>query len=843
MKLLCIDGNSVINRAYFGIKPLNTKKGVPTNAIYGFFNIMIKLQREISPDETVVAFDVSRKTFRNEQYELYKANRHGMDEDLATQMPILKELLNLLGYKTIGCEGYEGDDVLGTLAKMCNENNDECIVATGDRDCLQLVNDKIKVCLIKTKENLIYDEQKVIEDFLVTPKQIIELKALMGDSSDNIPGVKGIGAKTATTLISQCETLVGVYENLENLNCTPRIKGLLINDKENAFLSQKLATIFCEVPFNLQLSDLKRQPVDEQKLRENLNELELFSFFDKFGLSKTQANLAPKTAFKFDVVENAKINDIKQKIGKEIILLLEDKKIFVCIENTIFVIEEDCDELLKHISAEKIGIVTFKAKQVIKRIKSLGLEDVNLKFDVELATYLLNSDSKAYVLDELCEEYLPDVSLDILPEFLPIAQIKMLFPKLFDALKEKDLLSLFENIEIPLCEVLADMEIEGFAVDIDGLKEFGETLDVDLTAIRSQIYLLAEEEFNINSPREIGRILFEKLGLPAKKKTKTGYSTNIEVLIELENKHEIVPYIIEYRKLTKLLSTYVVGLQKVVLDDHRVHSTFNQTETRTGRISSTEPNVQNIPIRTKRGSEMRKFFVAREGYTLVDADYSQIELRILAHIANDKNMIDAFINGNDIHAITASQVFNCPLDEMTPEIRSRAKAINFGIVYGISAFSLSKDINVSVGEAKNYINAYMESYSGVANYMSNVIKQVEEDGYAKTLYGRRRDLPDINSSNKMVKAFASRVARNMPIQGTAADIIKLAMIKVHKRIKKEQLDARLILQVHDELIIEAPSMQVSAVKKILQEEMQNAAKLKVVLLVDVNEGKTWFQAH
>ncbi|MEG2814482.1 MAG: DNA polymerase, partial [Oscillospiraceae bacterium] len=380
------------------------------------------------------------------------------------------------------------------------------------------------------------------------------------------------------------------------------------------------------------------------------------------------------------------------------------------------------------------------------------------------------------------------------------------------------MLTLFEKIEMPLCEVLADMETEGFAVDVDGLKEFGKTLEIDITAITSQIYLLADEEFNINSPREIGRILFEKLGLPANKKTKTGYSTNADVLVSLEDKHEIVPYIIEYRKLTKLLSTYVTGLQKVVLDDHRVHSTFNQTETRTGRISSTEPNVQNIPIRTKRGSEMRKFFVAREGYTLVDADYSQIELRILAHISKDANMINAFLNGDDIHSITASQVFNCPLSEMTPQIRSRAKAINFGIVYGISAFSLSKDIDVSVDEAKSYIEAYMECYSGVSKYMQETISEVENLGYAKTLYGRRRDLSDINSSNKLVKAFASRVARNMPIQGTAADIIKLAMIRVHNRIKKEQLDARLILQVHDELIVEAPAMQVDAVKKILKEE-------------------------
>jgi len=523
-------------------------------------------------------------------------------------------------------------------------------------------------------------------------------------------------------------------------------------------------------------------------------------------------------------------------------LILTEQEIQLNIDNKIYLLANQAEEVLKFVTNKKIGVKTFMAKPLIKLSRKVCTEDILLEFDVEISAYLLNPSSKGYDFKTLMNRHIGTTAFDVAEEYQIISALPLLCDSLEKELEEQGMTSLYRDIELPLCEVLADMELEGFQIDVDGVKQFEKRLDTDLTLITSQIYKLAGEQFNINSTKELGGILFEKLGLPAKKKIKTGYSTNIDVLESLMDKHEIIPVIMEYRKLAKLQSTYVIGLLKVVGEDGRVHSTFNQTETRTGRISSTEPNVQNIPVRTPLGSEIRKFFVAREGYTLVDADYSQIELRILAHIANDENMIRAFKNGDDIHSITASQVFGCPLDEMTSEIRSRAKAINFGIVYGIGAFSLSKDINVSVGEAKEYIGAYLNTYSGVAEYMKSIVEKAEKDGYVSTLYGRRRDLADINATNKMVKAFAQRIALNTPIQGTAADIIKLAMIRVHKRIKDEGLDARLILQVHDELIIEAPTMQANIIEDMLKTEMENAAKLSIPLTVDVHQGKNWYDA-
>lgn len=844
--LLAIDGNSILNRAYFGVRPLTTKEGVNTNAIFGFLNMLMKLEREFEPTAVAIAFDVSRKTFRNDQYDQYKANRKGMPPELAEQLPLIKEILALMGYKTIGCEGFEGDDILGTLSANC-KGAQRCVIATGDRDCLQLINDNVSVSLAKTSGNIVYNAELVESDFGIEPKQVIELKALMGDSSDNIPGVKGVGEKTAVTLITKYKDLETIYENIDTIETTPRIRNLLIQDKNNAYMSRKLATICLTVPIDAAAESYVKTEPDVEKLSEIMTRLEMFSFFEKLNLTKTEAEpttLQAKKTISIKVETSPNVVVVLKALNgiSTVSLLAQGEKLTLQVDSIIYCVTEFAEQVLRYIADNNIGIVTFMAKPLIKSIKLLGYEAVNLRFDIELAGYLLNPSAKGYRIAELTGEYLSDTKFEVDEEFIEIAVLEQLANRLEATLKEQGMLELFNDIELPLCEVLADMEIEGFAIDTVALSEFGDMIKDNIEATKLLITELAGKEFNVNSTKELGVVLFEDLGLPTKKKTKTGYSTDIDVLESLINHHEIIPAIMEYRKLTKLHSTYVVGLLKLVTEQNRVHSTFNQTETRTGRISSTEPNVQNIPVRTKLGSEMRRFFVAREGYTLVDADYSQIELRILAHIADDKDMITAFLNGDDIHSITASQVFHCPIEELTPAIRSRAKAINFGIVYGISPFSLAQDISVSVGEAKEYMEAYFRTYSGVATYMENIVKLAEQDEFVTTLFGRKRDLPDINHSNKLVKAGAKRIALNTPIQGTAADIIKLAMVRVHRRIQKEGLEARLILQVHDELIIEAPTMQAAMIKGMLREEMENAAKLSVPLLVDVNIGENWYIA-
>lgn len=849
MKLLAIDGNSILNRAFYGVKLLTNKDGIYTNAIFGFLNIMLKLLKEHSPDAVAVAFDVSRKTFRNDKYEDYKANRKGMPDELRVQLPLIKEILTDLGYAVVGLEGYEGDDILGTLSHFACQNGHTAVVATGDRDCLQLVNDCVSVSLAKTKETVIYTPEKVKEDFGITPKQVIDLKALMGDSSDNIPGVKGIGEKTALGLIQKYNSIEEIYDNIDSIEATPRVKNLLSADKEMAFKSYDLATICLSVPIPLDIEAYKKRPTDEAALSEILKRLELFSFFDKLGVGlesggdseeSKKKTVSPK---EIDVVggEASAIGFIGS--GETALLLKEDGGALLNIGDKIIdVKKDDAESVLTSLFKSNFKIQTYKAKPVYKLARRLGFENVSISFDAELSAYLLNPASKGYELSVLRAKYLDGLNFETDEKYLDILSLPYLCEKLREEQKSEGMDGLYNEIELPLCEVLSSMEDEGFAVDRKSIEEFGERLRNEIDLTKEQIYRLAGEEFNINSTKELGSILFEKLGLPAKKKTKTGYSTNADVLESLMDKHPIIPCIMEYRKLSKLESTYVAGLLKVISDDGRVHSTFNQTETRTGRISSTEPNVQNIPVRSELGSEIRKFFVARDGYTLVDADYSQIELRILAHIANDKNMIKAFSENLDIHAMTASQVFGYPIESLPSALRSRAKAINFGIVYGISAFSLSNDIGVSVREAKEYIEAYLRTYNGVASYMERVVKEARENGFVKTIYGRKRDLADINASNKLVRAFAERVALNTPIQGTAADIIKLAMIRVYNRLKNEELDARLILQVHDELIVEAPVLQAERVRAILKEEMENAAKLNVPLVADVHSGENWYIA-
>lgn len=845
MKLLAIDGNSVINRAFYGVRPLSAKDGTPTNALFGFLNIFLRLIKDYSPDGVAVAFDISRKTFRHDRFADYKATRKSMPEELRAQMPLVKEILSLMGYSMATAESFEGDDVLGTLAAKVGEG-DCCVIATGDRDCLQLVSDKVSVCLLKTKDNILYTPEVFFDEYQLSPPQIIELKALMGDSSDNIPGVKGIGEKTALTLIREWGNIDSIYEQIENVSGTPRLKKLLSEGRDFAYLSRELATISTAAPIDTDYSHYLRGEVEEPALAALLQRLEMFSFFDKLRISKDAALLREPDqnlrTVKLILAEDLALPSFTKGAVSELLIQSDGSYLFHQSGVVYSFLQPEGENVLKKLLHGGGLIRTIGAKPLYKQAKEWGYDQSFVRFDVELAAYLLNPSAKGYELEGLALRYLSDLQIDAEQEYRGILMLPILCDRMEQALKDEGMEKLFEEIEMPLCEVLAEMEHEGFAVDRVGLEAFGERLRRDIELVTEQIYRLAGEEFNINSTKLLGTILFEKLGLPTGKKTKTGYSTNIDVLEYLMDKHEIVPHIMEYRKLTKLLSTYVVGLISELNSDGRVHSTFNQTETRTGRISSTEPNVQNIPVRTELGSEMRRFFIAREGYTLIDADYSQIELRILAHLADDKVMRQAFLDKVDIHAVTASQVFHHPLETLPSHLRSRAKAINFGIVYGISAFSLSKDISVSVSEAKQYIEAYLETYSGVSEYMRKVVEQARRDSYVTTLYGRRRELSEINSPNKQLKSFAERVALNTPVQGTAADVIKLAMIRVFNRLRLEGLDARLILQVHDELIVEAAVLQAEVVKKLVKEEMEAAVSLSIPLVADVNIGKDWYSA-
>lgn len=846
MKLLAIDGNSILNRAFYGVRLLSNQQGMYTNAIFGFLNILLKLQKDYPTECVAITFDLKAPTFRHLQYAGYKANRKGMPEELAMQLTPLKNILRYAGYTLLEKEGYEADDLLGTLSRKCSQQGMECIIATGDRDSLQLVDDKTAVCLVKTKENIYCDPEQIQKDYGIAPMQIVDLKALMGDASDNIPGVKGIGEKTALGLIQQYGEIENIYRQLEEIKATPRVKKLLAEGKESAFMSKELATICKEVPVEILPQDCAVKEVDREALSRILTELEMFSFLKKFGLEASdltveQDDLPQEKAKTFTVLEDPQKEVLEELISKQgRIDFLKTDRYYLITEDTVAVLRSEWFAEL--VMKSELPKRTHEAKQYYKLARELELPFQNLVFDSELAAYLLNATSKGYALEDLIQKYLPGKQYDLPSEYRTIAA----FPDLCDVLerevKAENMETLLHEIELPLCEVLGDMEYEGFAIDEAGVKAYGEELSAQIESLKEQLYFYAGREFNPNSTKELGVILFEELGLPAKKKTKTGYSTNAEVLESLLGKHPIIACLLNYRKLQKLHSTYIVGLLKVLGEDKRVHSTFNQTETRTGRISSTEPNVQNIPVRTEEGSRIRQFFIPREGYVLVDADYSQIELRILAHIADDKAMQAAFQAGTDIHQMTAAQVFHLPPEQVPPQLRSRAKAINFGIVYGIGAYSLSQDIHVSVAEAKEYIDEYFKTYQGVRSYMDRIEKEAEEKGYVETLYHRKRDLADIRSTNKVVKALAKRIALNTPIQGTAADIIKIAMIRVYRRLQEEGLQAKLILQVHDELIIEAPVLQAPLVAELLKEEMQAAANLSVALLVDVHTGKNWLDA-
>ena len=852
MRLLVVDGNSIVNRAFYGIRPLTTKDGQFTHAIYGFLTMLYKIKNDENPDAVAIAFDLRTPTFRHKAYSGYKATRKGMPEELASQMAPLKELLTLLGYKIVTCEGYEADDILGTLAKACDESGNECVLATGDRDSLQLVSDSTSVHLCTNKDDILYTPDRIMQDYGVTPKELIEIKAIQGDSSDNIPGVAGIGPKGAGELIQKFHSVEYIYDHIDELDIKEGMRNKLKNSRDNAFLSRMLGEICCTAPIDTNPASYTVEMKNAGECARYMARLELFSLIDKYGLNNIEIPEEKKAeSKKLEIVENADLNELFENIKKDKKVYVEFeiadgelKSFAILYDEKVFL--SDDEKLFREILIdEDIQKFTRNSKTLFAYADKNGFEVKSLAFDVELAAYLLEPSSKDYSDENLCGANgieLPIAENEEYSRYRAFAMFDRLCDKLIAEIKANEQEKLLNEVEIPLANVLAKMENVGFEVDEQGIKDYGEMLSAQIKSLEASIYESAGCEFNINSPKQLGKVLFEELKLPCKKKTKSGYSTNAEVLESLRYEHPVVEMVLNYRTLAKLNSTYCEGLLKVIAEDGRIHSNFNQTETRTGRISSTEPNLQNIPVRTELGREMRKFFAAKDGWVLVDADYSQIELRVLAHISNDKNMIEAFKNNDDIHAITASQVFNMPLDMVTPIMRSRAKAVNFGIVYGIGAYSLAKDIGVSNKEASQYIKNYLAHYSGVDEYMKNVVEKAKLDGYVETMFGRRRYLPELSSGKAMMRAFGERVARNMPIQGTAADIIKIAMVKVDNRIKAEGLRARLILQIHDELIVEAPQDESERVAKLLQEEMENAVKLSVPLTADAAIGRTWYDA-
>ena len=862
MKLLVLDGNSIFNRAFYGIKLLTAKDGTFTNAIYGFLTMLHKIKEDTNPDAVAVAFDMRAPTFRHKEYDGYKAQRKGMPPELAQQLPILKELLTLLGYRIVECEGYEADDILGTLARVCTEEGHECVLATGDRDSLQLVNPSVTVRLAATKFGqpvvTVYDEAKIKEDYGVTPHQLIDIKALQGDSSDNIPGVSGIGAKGAADLIQKYGSIEAIYQNFDQLDLKPAMRKKLEEGKESAFLSYKLGTICLQAPIDTNLEHYHVSEGDVQAAVRLMAKFELFSLIKKWGLDQIEVEqeaLITEQSLQIQECDDTQslLQQLQQTGSAYFLVSYRDKQVetlYFHLENTICTVNtaKHADFLKAFCESEDIKKYTHDVKPLYAALYRQNIGLVQVEMDTMLAGYLLNPSSSNYEIERMATEYgVEQPQMDSrLIEQDSMVKWAAIYPALYrvidDKISQNTQHKLLHEIELPLAKVLAQMEELGFAVDKAGIAEYGEIMQNKIDRLQDLVYEEVGYQFNLNSPKQLGEALFIKLGLPAGKKTKTGYSTNAEVLEKLRYEHPVVELILEYRTLAKIKSTYCDGLLKVVEEDGRIHSSFNQTETRTGRISSTEPNLQNIPVRTDVGRELRKFFVAKEGCVLVDADYSQIELRVLAHVANDSGMIEAFKENDDIHRNTAAQVFHMPREMVTPLMRSRAKAVNFGIIYGIGAFSLAKNIGVTRKEAEEYIKTYLDHFSGVRNYMTNVVEHAKETGYVETLFGRRRYLPELSSSNFNLRSFGERVAMNMPIQGTAADIIKIAMIRVVHRLEKEGLRARLILQVHDELIVEAPEEEAPLVQQLLTEEMEQAIHLSVPMVAEATIGKTWYDA-
>lgn len=849
MKLLVLDGNSIVNRAFYGIKLLTTKNGQYTNAIFGFINILLKLQESEQPDEIAIAFDLKAPTFRHEMYDGYKAKRKGMPEELAAQMPILKELLTALGYQLVSKEGYEADDILGTLAAAAEQRGDICLLATGDRDSLQLIDNNVTVLLTTTQfgkgETTRIDVEAVQEKYGISPRQLIDVKALMGDASDNIPGVPGIGEKTALGLIQKFGSVEGVYQNLEDSFIKPGARKKLEEGIESAKMSYQLATIDCNVPVNSKPGDYVKQAVDAETASRLLSNLEMYSILERVGLERSENG-----QLSFDSLQNEPAEPVIEIEAQSLEATLsgvvyiapaEDKWLLVPQDKKeAYFAEADSPLLLQMLQDPDVEKRGYDTKELHKIALAAGAPAQNIAFDAKLAAYLLNPNSSEYAVGRLAaaDNIAPLFSCDMADAGL----LQPLYAHLDKECIEQDMQKLLYKIEQPLAEVLASMELVGVAMNAEGVREFGVELQTELQKQLASVYEAVGYEFNLNSPKQLSKALFEDLGLPTRKKTKSGFSTDAETLESLREYHPVIDTILLYRTYQKLNSTYVEGLLKVIGSDGRIHSTFNQTEARTGRLSSNEPNMQNIPVRTELGSHLRNFFVAAPGDVLADADYSQIELRILASISKDAAMQDAFLKGHDIHRATAAKVNGVPLEEVTPQMRSAAKAVNFGIVYGIGAFSLSKDIGVTVKEADAFIQNYLDNFPGVRTYMEDIVEFGKENGYVATLFGRRRPLPELASSNRNIKALGERIALNTPIQGTAADIIKLAMNRVYRRLRDEGLQAKLVLQVHDELIVETPEHEIEQVKTILHDEMVNAAQLAVPLEADVHIGKNWLQA-
>ena len=844
MKLLILDGNSVINRAFFGVRPLTTREGLYTNAIYGFLNILEKMEKEEQPEAICVAFDLHGPTFRHEKYDGYKATRHGMPEELAMQMPVMKDVLRAMNIPIYECQGWEADDIIGTVGRICSNNDWECVVVTGDRDSLQLIDENVHIKLVISKPGqttaTLYDKAKFEEEYGFEPKKLIDLKALMGDSSDNIPGVKGIGEKTALNLLHSFGSLDGVYEHLDDPCIKPKQRENLINFKDNAYLSYDLATIRPEAPIDFAPMDAVVQPPNRLELYRLFTKLEFVRLIDRYGLRGAELEDVSKDVPVKKTASLPHVDEMPGDVGECAVYIAGDGSLGLAWDSGVCVMTPlEVQMAGLDLSGKRLAL--HDSKSTMHRLDELGISFGECVFDTALAAYDLNPSQSDYPVSKLATNFLGN-SVDDEDAAGCAEVVWNLCGPLKDELAKNGMTELYYQMELPLCGVLYRMEKAGIAIDRNQLEQFGTMLAERIADCEALIYSYSGGEFNINSTKQLGELLFETLGLPPVKKTKTGYSTNAEVLEKLRSKHPIIPAIMDYRMLTKLKSTYADGLMKVVAEDGRIRTTFQNLVTATGRLSSTEPNLQNIPVRTDLGAEIRKMFIPRPGCVLVDADYSQIELRVLAHIAKDEAMQAAFNGGLDIHTATAAQVFGVMPDQVTSLQRRNAKAVNFGIVYGISEFSLAEDIGVSRYEAKAYIDSYLANYRGVRDYMKQVVVDAREMGYTQTMYGRRRYIPELKASNFNIRSGAERIALNTPIQGTAADLIKLAMLRVDKALSESYPEAKLLLQVHDELIVECPEALAEQVSALISREMEQVALLSVPLVAEAKWGKSWYDA-
>lgn len=854
MKIMVLDGNSIINRAFYGVRDLKAPDGTPTNALFGFLNILSKLIDDHAPDQIVAAFDVKQPTFRHREFEGYKAKRKGMPDELAVQMPILKEILEKMGIEHIEAPGFEADDILGSISAKCDAEGIPCILVTGDKDSLQLITDNTSVCLIKSRmgstESTVYDPKVFEEEYGFSPPHLVDLKALMGDSSDNIPGVPGVGEKSAMQLIRDHGSIDAIYDNIDGLEIKDSLKKKLHDGAESARMSYFLATIVKTIPVEISCGENGTALRFSDDLYGLFRRLGFNRFIAKYGLEPKVEHSAEKNdQISIEAAPEAlEAAGIKWNMVKDVLIRGEicyivpaaaDLSRFdMSIDGKTYSFETESGEgtVAGFVFSDKVKKVSHNVKDLMTGLHRKNISADNFVFDTALAAYLLDSVQSNYSLEYITPQYLGR-------DHSGISSYPDLAAVLKDKITELGMADLLYGIELPLCRVLAEMEEKGFKIDREALKNFGESLNEGIDSTQRKIWETAGHEFNINSPKQLGVFLFDELMLPYGKKTKTGWSTNADILEKLQDKHPVVKDILEFRMLSKLKSTYAEGLANYIDENERIHTSFQMTVTATGRLSSTEPNLQNIPVRKQLGAQIRGMFIPENGNVLVDADYSQIELRILAHLSDDKNMIDAFNSGMDFHAVTAAKVFGLPLEEVTPDLRSKAKAVNFGIVYGISAFALSQDINVSVAEARSYMDSYYATYSGIAKYMEKTIEDARTEGYVTTMFGRRRNMPELQNNNFNIRSFGERVARNMPVQGSAADIIKIAMIRVRDSFIENGLKARLVLQVHDELIVECPEDEKDRAAEILKYEMENAASMSVPLLVEVGSGYSWAQAH